>query len=55
MNTFQQSGESMLLAQQGQAQIAFAIAAKVRSWLTGFKGWQSAMPVTLPPTESHSS
>ncbi len=54
MDMFQQSGEAMLLAQEGQRQLALAIAAKVRTWFSGFKGWQSAMPVTLPPTEFHS-
>jgi hypothetical protein len=54
MDLFQQSGEAMLLAQEGQRQIAHAIAAKVGSWISRFKAWQSAMPITLPPTESHS-
>ena len=53
MNLFQQSGEAMLLAQEGQRQIALAIAAKVREWVASFKAWQAAMPGTLPPTESH--
>ena len=50
MNAFQQSGEAMLLAQEGQRQLALAIAAQIRTWFNTFKAWQAAMPVTLPPT-----
>ncbi len=51
MDLFQQSGEAMLLAQDGQRQLAFAIAATVRRWLVSLKAWHGAMPITLPPTE----
>lgn len=51
MNAFEQSGEAMLLAQEGQRQFALAIAAQFRSWFASFKAWQAAMPGTLPPTE----
>jgi hypothetical protein len=54
MDLFQQSGEAALMAQEGQRQIAHAVAAKVSVWISRFKAWQSAMPITLPPTESHS-
>ena len=54
MDLFQQSGEAMLLAQDGQRQIAYALVAKLSGWMSRFKAWQSAMPITLPPTESHS-
>ena len=53
MNVFEQSGEAMLLAQEGQRQIAQALAAQIRTWFANFKAWQAAMPGTLPPTESH--
>ncbi len=51
MDLFQQSGEAMLLAQEGQRQIAVMLATKVRSWFDSLRTWQAAMPVTLPPTE----
>ena len=51
MDVFQQTGAAMLLAQEGQRQIALAMASKVRGWLAAVKAWQTAMPGTLPPTE----
>ncbi len=53
MDVFQQSGEAILLAQDGQRQIALMIAAKVRVWWANLKAWHTAMPATLPPTEFH--
>ena len=52
MDHFQQSGEAMLLAHQGQRQIAAMVAAKLRSMVERIKAWHAAMPGTLPPTES---
>jgi hypothetical protein len=52
MNAFEQAGEAMMLAQEGNRQIAQAIAATFRRWTAEFKAWLSAMPTTLPPTES---
>ena len=51
MELFQQSGEAILLAQEGQRQLAFAIASLVRGWFVSLKAWHGAMPITLPPTE----
>ena len=49
MALFQQSGEAMLLAEEGQRQFARMLAAKVRGWLESLKAWHAAMPGTLPP------
>ena len=54
MDLFQQSGDAMLLAQEGQRQLAFMLAAKIRSWFGNLRAWHAAMPVTLPPTEPRS-
>lgn len=51
MELFQHSGDTRLLAQEGQRLVALAIAAKFREWFASFRSWQAAMPGTLPPTE----
>ena len=51
MTNFEQAGEALLLAQQGNAQIARTIAAALSIWTTGLKDWLARMPTTLPPTE----
>lgn len=51
MDMFQQAGEAMLLAQDGQKQIALAAAARIGSWFSKLKVWHATMPGTLPPTE----
>jgi hypothetical protein len=52
MNSFEQAGEAMLLAQEGNKMIAAAIISAVRGWVASFRGWLAHMPTTLPPTES---
>ena len=52
MDTFSQAGEGILLAQDGQRQIAQALAATLNRWLASFKAWAVTMPTSLPPTES---
>ncbi len=52
MDTFSKAGEGLLLAQDGQRQIAQAIAAALHRWLVSLRAWVVAMPTSLPPTES---
>ncbi len=51
MSTLSKAGEAMLLAQEGNRQIAQAIATAATAKLTAFKDWLRAMPASLPPTE----
>jgi hypothetical protein len=51
MGSFEKQGEAMLLAVEGQRQIARLIADTVVGWWNNLKQWQSGMPTTLPPTE----
>ena len=51
MDTFSKAGEAMLLAEQGNRQIAQGLAALVSSLLGSLKTWLGAMPTSLPPTE----
>ena len=51
LNVFQQTGEAVLQAQEGQRLFAAAIATTLRSWFVRFRSWQAGMPGTLPPTE----
>ena len=51
MSTFTKAGEAMLLAEEGNRQIAQAITAAVMAKLAEFKAWLRAMPTSLPPTE----
>ena len=52
MNSFEQAGEAILLAEEGKAQIARALAVVVRRWVSGLHDWLVAMPTSFPPTES---
>ena len=52
MKIFEQAGETMLLAHQGNVQIGKAIVATLRAWRDGVTAWLRNMPTTLPPTES---
>ena len=52
MNVFQQSGEAMLLAHEGEQEIAKMLAAQVRTWFAKLTTWHAAMPTSLPPTEA---
>ncbi len=52
MNSFEQAGEAMLLAEEGKALIARAIVAELRRWAGLVHEWLVQMPTTLPPTES---
>ena len=52
MNVFQQSGEAMLLAHEGEREIANKLAAQIRTWFAKLTAWHAAMPTSLPPTES---
>jgi hypothetical protein len=40
------------LAEEGNRQIARALAASVGNAFASLKAWLAAMPTTLPPTES---
>ena len=51
MDSFSKAGEAMLLADQGNRQIAQGLAALVRSLLASLKTWLAEMPTSLPPTE----
>ena len=51
MNVFEQSGEAMLLAQEGQHELAKLLAAQFRTWFAKLTAWHAAMPTALPPTE----
>ena len=55
MNGFEKYGEAMLLANEGNAQAAQAIAAAFKRLMNSFRGYVGAMPATLPPTESFQS
>jgi hypothetical protein len=52
LDSFSQAGEAMLLAEEGNRQIARALAASVGNAFASLKAWLAAMPTTLPPTES---
>ena len=52
MTTFSRAGEAMLLAQEGNHQLARAVAAAFRRWFAPVKAWLADMPTSLPPTES---
>lgn len=52
MNGFEQYGEAMLLANEGNTQAGRALAAAFQRMIGSFKVWLHAMPSTLPPTES---
>ncbi len=52
MKMFDQAGEAILLAEQGKAELAQALANGVKAWLEAFRDWLGKMPTTLPPTES---
>ncbi len=52
MKTFEQAGEAMLLAHEGQLLLTRAFASTVARWASGLKNWLGNMPTTLPPTES---
>jgi hypothetical protein len=52
MNGFEQYGEAMLLANDGNTQAAKALATAFKRLIERFRGYVGAMPTTLPPTES---
>ncbi len=52
MDTFSKAGEAMLLAEQGNREIAHAIATAFNGWMKSLKGWLAEMPTSLPPTEA---
>ncbi len=52
MNSFERYGEALLLAHEGNTQIAEAIAAAFKRMVVNVRSWLGAMPTTLPPTES---
>ena len=52
MNSFEQAGEAMMLAEEGKAQIARAIVASIRRGIAIVHEWLVEMPTSLPPTES---
>ena len=52
MNGFEQYGEAMLLANEGNAQAAKFLAAAFKRLVDSFRAYVGALPTTLPPTES---
>ena len=52
MDMFDQVGEAMLLAQEGQLLLGRAVVSAVKGWTAGLRSWLANMPTTLPPTES---
>jgi hypothetical protein len=52
MNGFQQYGEAMLLANEGNAQAAKFLGAAFKRLIDSFRAYVGALPTTLPPTES---
>ncbi len=52
MNGFEEYGQAMLLANEGNVQLAQAFAGGLKKMMASLRGWVSAMPATLPPTES---
>ncbi len=52
MNGFEQYGEAMLLANEGNTQAAKALASAFKRLVETFRGYVGTMPATLPPTES---
>ena len=52
MSVFKDAGTSMMMAAEGNAQLAEMMLAGVKGWIASFRGWLSNMPTTLPPTES---
>ncbi len=52
MTVFEQSGEALLLAHEGERAIAEMLAAQVRTWFSKLTAWHAAMPTSLPPTEA---
>jgi hypothetical protein len=50
---FEQYGEALMLASEGNAQIAKALAIGFKRLVETFRGYVGAMPATLPPTESY--
>ena len=55
MNGFEKYGEAMMLANEGNAQAAQALAAAFKRLMNSFRGYVGAMPTSLPPTESFQS
>ncbi len=53
MSNFEHIGDAMLLAAEGNNQIARMISRKFSAMLESCRGWIAAMPTSLPPTESH--
>ncbi len=51
MKTFEQAGEAMLLAQEGNVLLARAMLSTIKGWTASLKTWLSSMPTNLPPTE----
>ncbi len=52
MNGFEQYGEAMLLANEGNAQAAKFLSAAFKRLIDSFRAYVGALPTTLPPTES---
>ncbi len=52
MDTFSKAGEALLLAEEGNREIARAFATLVRGLLSSLKTWLATMPTSMPPTDS---
>ena len=51
MSGFEKYGEAMLLAHDGNTQLASMLAEAFKRLAGRLGGWLRAMPTTLPPTE----
>ena len=53
MNGFEQYGEAMLLANEGNRQAGAALAAAFKRLVDNIRSYVGGMPTSLPPTESY--
>ena len=51
MSVFQDAGSAMILAAEGNVELARLIQSGWKTFTASFKSWLASMPATLPPTE----
>ena len=52
MTSFEQVGETLLLAEEGRRALARELAVVFGRWWSGFREWHAGMPTALPPIEA---
>ena len=52
MSSFEQIGETMLLAEEGRRALAREMAVVFGKWWSRLLDWQASMPTALPPVEA---